>query len=98
MSPAHLFNMTHLLDIELLEIYQAVNIHFRIAREITMPEPQLGHLVALRKLCDAIAVGEYQLYLPGVRAHGSIVIHSAVSVWALSDYDIDLRVALGEPC
>jgi hypothetical protein len=80
--------MTPLSDIGLLEIYQAVNIHVRIAREITMPEPKLGHLVALRKLCDTIAVGEYQLHLAGVRAHGSIPIHNAVSAWVLSGYDM----------
>jgi hypothetical protein len=60
-----------LSDNELLELYHAVNIRVRIAREAAMPDPRLQHLVVLCNLRDAISIGEYQLYLERARAYTS---------------------------
>lgn len=57
-----------LSDIELVELYHAVNIWVRIARVVAMPDPNLQHLVVLCNLCDAISVGEYRQYLERIRA------------------------------
>jgi hypothetical protein len=75
-----------LSDIELLELFHAVNIRERIAREVAMPDPNLQHLVVLCNLCDAISVGEYQLYFERVRA-SSRPIRSGASTRAKSDHN-----------
>ena len=54
---------TPLSDIELLELYHSFNIHDKIARETAMPEPNLHRLVVLCNMCDAITLGQHQLYL-----------------------------------
>lgn len=75
-----------LSDIELLELFHAVNIREKIAREVATPEFNLQHLVVLCNLCDAISVGEYQLYLERVRA-GRRLIRSGASIRAKSNHN-----------
>lgn len=81
-----------LSDIELLELYHAVNIRARIAREVAMPDPNLQHLVVLCNLCDAISVGEYQLYLERVCAHRR-PFRSGASIRVRSGHDAESCVA-----
>jgi hypothetical protein len=47
-----------LSNIELLELYYAVDIRVKIAREVAMPDPNLHHLVVLCNLCDAPLAAE----------------------------------------
>jgi hypothetical protein len=81
-----------LSDNELLELYHAVNIRAKIAREVAMPDPNLQHLVVLCNLCDAISVGEYQLYVERARAH-SRPIHSGASTRVKSNHNAESAVS-----
>jgi hypothetical protein len=80
-----------LTDNELLELYHAANIRVRIAREVAMPDPNLQHLVVLCNLCDAISVGEYQLYLERARAHRPNP--SGTSTWVKSNHNAESGIS-----
>ena len=79
---------TAISDMELLELYHAVHVPNKIARETAMPEPNLRRLVALCNLCDAIAIGENQLYLRCIRAD-RVTMYSTPPPQAPLDYKKD---------
>lgn len=84
---------TPLSDIELLELYHSFNIHDKIARETAMPEPNLHRLVVLCNMCDAITLGQHQLYLKCIRAH-NITMYSALSPLSATSKQCDKSLPL----
>jgi hypothetical protein len=83
-----------LSDNELLELYHAVNIRVRIAREAAMPDPRLQHLVVLCNLRDAISIGEYQLYLERARAYtSSRPIRSGTLTQVESNHNVESAIS-----